>query len=168
MHQRRCFHRFVDYLWYCGHPWGPRALQWPTRWPLGVDLERLWRPLGVHGPMFIDFSTPRSGIEKSTFFAITQNRPQSSKNHLLGAQGSIFDGFLTIFGDHFNIIFWCFCKTPKPWCLETVLQILYFLASQNTYFRHHFSSIFPRFLWKPSWINFLLIFGQFLNKNVNF
>jgi len=61
--------------------------------------------LGVQGPIFIDFSTPRSGIEKSTFFAIAQNRPRSSKNHSLGTQGSIFDGFLSIFGVLFGIIF---------------------------------------------------------------
>ena len=31
----------------------------------GGQPERLWRPLGAHGPIFLDYSTPRSGIEKS-------------------------------------------------------------------------------------------------------
>ena len=61
-----------------------------------------WAPTG----RFLSiFRRPEAASKNQRFFAIAQNRPRSSKNHSLGTQGSIFDGFLSIFGVLFGIIF---------------------------------------------------------------
>ena len=36
--------------------------------------ETLWQPLNAHGSIFIDFSSPKSDVEKSTIFRIFKNR----------------------------------------------------------------------------------------------
>ena len=53
-------------------------------------------------------------------------------------------------------------------CYNNFISFLYNFYIFVIYLLHHFSIIFPRFLWKPSSINLLLIFLQFLTKNDNF
>ena len=52
---------------------GPRAIDAGNR-PLGDEPEHLFRPLNVQGSIFIDFLTPQTDIEKSTFFRTIKNQ----------------------------------------------------------------------------------------------
>ena len=67
---------------------------------------------------------------------------------------------MTFFASFFDV----FAKLPKSQNYYKTNRKTRFLPSQNTYFWHHFSIIFLNFFWNPSWIDFLMIFPDFLPK----
>ncbi len=69
--------------------------------PLGTT-RRPWAPLA---PIFVDFQPPRHRSKNQRFFDPSKNDPKSSKYRPFAPQGFIFGGFLTIFGDLFEVIF---------------------------------------------------------------